>query len=55
MSKITNYLELGIDPDFQKIFLNSNIIPYADLEDFPEMSEILKEFGNYPEIPPPKF
>lgn len=49
------YLELGINENFQKIFLNSNIIPYADLDEFPEMSEILKKYGNYPENPPPKF
>ncbi|OLS15562.1 MAG: ferredoxin [Promethearchaeota archaeon CR_4] len=55
MSKFTQYLELGIDPDFQKVFLNSNIIPYADLDEFPEMSQVLKDAGNYPEVPPPKF
>lgn len=55
LSKIVSYLELGIDEDFQRIFLNSNIIPYADLDEFPEMSEILKKNKNYPENPPPKF
>ncbi|HMF30942.1 MAG TPA: ASKHA domain-containing protein [Candidatus Lokiarchaeia archaeon] len=55
LSKTVQYLELGIDPDFQKVFLNSNIIPYADLDEFPEMSQKLKELGKYPENPPPKF
>lgn len=55
LSKTTKYLELGIDEDFQRIFLNSNIIPYADLDEFPEMSSLLKRYGNYPENPPPKF
>ncbi len=55
ISKTTQYLELGIDEDFQKVFLNSNLIPYADLDEFPEISKILKESGNYPDVPPPKF
>jgi uncharacterized 2Fe-2S/4Fe-4S cluster protein (DUF4445 family) len=55
MSKATDYLELGVDEDFQKVFLNSNIIPYADLEEFPEMSKLLKRVGNFPKTPPPKF
>ncbi|TFG20343.1 MAG: DUF4445 domain-containing protein [Promethearchaeota archaeon] len=55
LSKLAEYVELGVDPDFQNIFLNSNIIPYADLDEFPEMSKFLKKTGNYPEIPPPKF
>lgn len=55
ISKKVNYFELGIDPDFQKTFLNSHIIPYADLNEFPEISEILKKHGNFPATPPPKF
>ena len=55
ISKKIDYLELGIDPDFQKTFLNSHIVPYADLDEFPETSKILKQYGNYPAIPPPKF
>ena len=55
ISEKVSYLELGIDPDFQKIFLNSHILPYADLDEFPEISKILKDHGNYPAVPPPKF
>ena len=55
ISKKVNYFELGINPDFQKTFLNSQIIPYADLDEFPEVSEILKKHGNFPATPPPKF
>jgi len=55
ISEKVTYLELGIDPDFQKIFLNSHIIPYADLDEFPQTSKILKDHNNYPTIPPPKF
>jgi len=55
ISKNVGYLELGNDPDFQSIYMNSNIIPYADLDEFPEVSKILKEYGNYPESPPPIF
>lgn len=55
ISKNIGYLELGIDPDFQKTFLNSHIIPYADLDEFPETSKILKQHRNYPATPPPKF
>ena len=55
ISKKIGYLELGIDPDFQKTFLNSHILPYADLDEFPETSKILKQHGNYPATPPPKF
>jgi uncharacterized 2Fe-2S/4Fe-4S cluster protein (DUF4445 family) len=55
LSRKIGYIEIGNDPDFQKIFLNSNIIPYADLDEFPEISKILRQHGNYPEEPPPKF
>lgn len=55
ISKKIGYLELGIDPDFQKTFLNSHIIPYADLDEFPETSKILRQYDNYPDSPPPKF
>ncbi len=55
LSKKIRYLELGNDPDFQKTFMNSNIIPYADLDEFPEISKTLKKYGNYPEQSPPKF
>lgn len=55
ISKNVGYIELGIDPDFQKTFLNSHIVPYADLDEFPETSKILKQYGNYPATPPPKF
>ena len=55
ISKFVNYLELGVDPDFQGTFLNSHIIPYADLDEFPETSQLLKDLGHYPETPPPKF
>lgn len=55
ISKKVNYFELGINPDFQKTFLNSQIIPYADLDEFPEVSEILKKHGNFPAAAPPKF
>ena len=55
LSRFVGYLELGVDPDFQSTFLNSHIIPYADLDEFPETSQLLRDFGNYPENPPPKF
>lgn len=55
ISKFVNYLELGVDPDFQSTFLNSHIIPYADLDEFPETSQLLRDLGHYPENPPPKF
>jgi len=55
LSRFTEYLELGVDTDFQKVFLNANFIPYADLDEFPEMSDLLKQHGHYPEIPPPLF
>ncbi len=55
ISRNVRYLELGVDEDFQKVFLNANTIPYADLEEFPEMCTILKKTGNYPEVPPPMF
>ncbi len=55
ISKKVQYLEIGNDKDFQSIFLNSHIIPYADLSEFPEVSNLLKKFHNYPTTQPPKF
>ncbi|MHA1268841.1 MAG: ASKHA domain-containing protein [Candidatus Helarchaeota archaeon] len=42
------YIELGAHPNFQKVYLNSNYLPYADLDRYPEISSYLKKIGNYP-------
>ncbi len=55
ISEKVEYLEIGNDKNFQNTFLNSHIIPYADLTEFPETSNLLKKNNNYPKIPPPKF
>ncbi|MDD1779415.1 MAG: ASKHA domain-containing protein [Candidatus Helarchaeota archaeon] len=49
------YVELGADKDFQRLFLNSNFIPDADFSDYPKTSEILKKYGTFPKVLPPKF
>ncbi|MHA1147316.1 MAG: ASKHA domain-containing protein [Promethearchaeota archaeon] len=53
--KKIEYIELAADKDFQNEFLNANYYPYADLNEYPEVSKILKEFGNFPEKLPRKF
>ncbi|MHA1310955.1 MAG: ASKHA domain-containing protein [Candidatus Helarchaeota archaeon] len=49
ISKKVEYIELGAHPDFQKVYLNSNYLPYADLSFYPETSNFLKQVGNFPE------
>jgi uncharacterized 2Fe-2S/4Fe-4S cluster protein (DUF4445 family) len=46
--KKVEYIELGAHPNFQNVYLNSNYIPFADLNRYPKASALLKEIGNYP-------
>ena len=46
--KKVEYIELGAHPNFQNVYLNSNYIPFADLNRYPKTVAVLKEIGNYP-------
>jgi len=41
LSKKIRYLELAVDPDFQKEFVNSMYIPYKQIEEYPSVMELL--------------
>ena len=55
ISRKVVYIELGADQNFQNTFLNSNFLPYSDLDLYPETSDLLKKFGNFPERLPHVF
>ncbi|MHA1143507.1 MAG: ASKHA domain-containing protein [Candidatus Helarchaeota archaeon] len=55
ISERVTYVELATDPDFQSAFLNANFLPNSRLEDYPETSQLLKRYGNFPERLPPRF
>ena len=42
------YVELASKRNFQKIYLNSTYIPYADYSKYPETSKNLKLLGHFP-------
>jgi len=43
LSKKIRYLELAVDPDFQKEFVNSMYIPYKNIEEYPTILKLLRE------------
>ncbi|MGQ9720780.1 MAG: ASKHA domain-containing protein [Candidatus Jordarchaeum sp.] len=43
LSKKIRYLELAVDPDFQKEFVNSMYIPYKNMEEYPTVIKLLKK------------
>lgn len=43
LSKKIRYLELAVDPDFQKEFVNSMYIPYKRIEEYPSVIKLLSE------------
>ena len=49
------YVELAAEPNFQAEFLNSYILPYADLSKYPQTSELLRTLGRYPKKLPVHF
>ncbi|MHA1382495.1 MAG: ASKHA domain-containing protein [Candidatus Helarchaeota archaeon] len=49
ISKKVIYIELGAEKNFQNTFLNANYLPHADLKRHPEISQKLKELGNFPD------
>lgn len=52
ISRRVKYVELGAEQDFQAEFLNSHLIPYADLERYPETIEELRKLGREIKKPP---
>lgn len=55
IAKKVEYIELAADTEFQREFLNANYFPHADLHEYPEVSTILKKYGNFPEKLPRRF
>jgi uncharacterized 2Fe-2S/4Fe-4S cluster protein (DUF4445 family) len=53
ISRRVEYVELAAEPGFQREFLNSQYMPYADLSRYPETSELLRRLGRYPKKPIP--
>jgi len=54
-SNKVDYIELAADEGFQNEFLNSSYIPFADLDEYPEVTKILQKYGNFPKKLPRKF
>lgn len=55
VSKRVEYVELAAEKNFQNVFLNASYIPNADLGAYPETSQMLKKYGNYPKKLPHLF
>ncbi len=49
ISQQITYVELAAKQNFQKVYLNSTYLPYADLTKFPAASNLLKQLGKYPQ------
>jgi len=43
LSKKIRYVELAVDPDFQKEFVNSMYIPYKQIEEYPSVIKLLSK------------
>ncbi len=43
LSKKIRYLELAVDPDFQKEFVNSMYLPYKNIEEYPTITKLLSK------------
>lgn len=41
LSKKLQYVELAVDPDFQKEFVNSMYIPHKQMEEYPSVIKLL--------------
>jgi uncharacterized 2Fe-2S/4Fe-4S cluster protein (DUF4445 family) len=48
ISQQITYVELAAKKNFQKVYLNSTYLPYADLTKYPNTSNLLKKLGKYP-------
>jgi len=46
VQKLVNYVELSLDPSFQKEFINATELPHRDLDRFPKVKDYLTKVRN---------